>query len=83
MYNPIERAADVTVATIPVNDYDASAFGIVKVNKKGYTNSFIEKPDASLLPGRGNRMSLKKTGAHFLASKGIERQNWIEAILFY
>jgi len=69
----IERAADVTIATIPVNDRDAPAFGIMKVNKKGYINSFIEKPKASLLPEWQSEVPQKDkdAGKHYLASMGI------------
>ena len=69
----IERAADVTIATIPVNDHDAPAFGIMKVNKKGYINSFIEKPKASLLPEWQSEVPQKDkdAGKHYLASMGI------------
>ena len=69
----IERAADVTIATIPVNDRDAPAFGIMKVNKKGYINSFIEKPEASLLPEWQSEVPQKDkdAGKHYLASMGI------------
>ncbi|MEM1120039.1 MAG: glucose-1-phosphate adenylyltransferase [Bacteroidota bacterium] len=69
----IERAADVTIATIPVNDRDAPAFGIMKVNKKGYIDSFIEKPDASLLPEWQSEVPQKdkEAGKHYLASMGI------------
>ncbi|MEM6319633.1 MAG: glucose-1-phosphate adenylyltransferase [Bacteroidota bacterium] len=69
----IERAADVTIATIPVNERDAPAFGIMKVNKKGYIDSFIEKPEASLLPEWQSEVPQKDkdAGKHYLASMGI------------
>ena len=39
----IKQKADVTLATIPVNDRDAPGFGIMKVDEKGMIGSFIEK----------------------------------------
>ena len=33
-----------TVATIPVNDQDATGFGIMKTNEHGLIDSFVEKP---------------------------------------
>jgi len=46
----IAQKADLTIATIPVNDRDASGFGIMKVDDKGMINSFVEKPAAKELP---------------------------------
>ena len=40
----IAQKADVTIATIPVDDKDASGFGIMKVNEGGYIEKFIEEP---------------------------------------
>jgi len=37
-------AADISIATIPVNATDATGFGIMKVGKNGFVNDFIEKP---------------------------------------
>lgn len=69
----IQRAADITIATIPVNDSDAPSFGIMKVNKKGYIDSFIEKPDASLLSEWQSEVPEKdrQVGKYYLASMGI------------
>jgi len=46
---------------------------LMKVNKKGYINSFIEKPDASLLPEWQSEVPQKdkEAGKHYLASMGI------------
>ena len=40
----IKQQADLTVATIPVVDRDATGFGIMKTNSKGFIDSFVEKP---------------------------------------
>lgn len=41
--------ADLTVATIPVVAEDATGFGIMKTNKEGVIEDFVEKPDAGEL----------------------------------
>ena len=65
--------ADITIATIPVAEREASDFGILKKNEKGYITSFIEKPKKDLLPDweseTGDKM--KKAGRVYLASMGI------------
>lgn len=65
--------ADITIATIPVAEREASDFGIMKKNEKGYITSFIEKPKKELLPDweseTGDKM--KKAGRIYLASMGI------------
>ncbi|MEM1322424.1 MAG: glucose-1-phosphate adenylyltransferase [Bacteroidota bacterium] len=71
-YHTLSKA-DVTIATIPVNDRDAPAFGIMKVNKGGFIESFIEKPSTDLLPDWTSEVSeeSKAKGKHYLASMGI------------
>jgi len=71
--NHIQQKADITIATIPVNERDAPAFGIMKVNEKGYIDSFIEKPDASLLSKWESEVPAKnkEEGKIYLASMGI------------
>ena len=71
--NHIEQKADITIATIPVNEHDAPAFGIMKVNEKGFIDSFIEKPDATLLPQWESKVPEKNEaeGKIYLASMGI------------
>jgi len=39
-----EKGADISIATIPVNDKEASDFGIMKMDEHGFINSFTEKP---------------------------------------
>jgi glucose-1-phosphate adenylyltransferase len=64
--------ADITVATIPVNDRDAPDFGIMKKNDEGYITAFIEKPKT----GREDWVSdtgpeMQSKGRVYLASMGI------------
>lgn len=69
----IEKGADLTIATIPVNDRDAPGFGILKVNEDGYIESFIEKPKTDVLPAWESAVEDKyrQQGRVFLASMGI------------
>ncbi|MFN4123037.1 MAG: glucose-1-phosphate adenylyltransferase [Flavobacteriales bacterium] len=46
----VAQNADLTIATIPVKAQDATEFGIMKVNKQGMIDRFIEKPAKELLP---------------------------------
>lgn len=65
--------ADITIATIPVNAKDATGFGIMKVNKGGYIEQFVEKPKAEILPNWVSEVSKenKKKKKEYLASMGI------------
>lgn len=65
--------AKISIATIPVNAKDATSFGILKSNEESLVTSFIEKPDASLLPEWTSEVSdeMKREGRHYLASMGI------------
>lgn len=65
--------ADLTIATIPVNAADASGFGIMKVNKGGYIDSFIEKPSQDQLGDWSSQVSEEnqEAGKIYLASMGI------------
>jgi glucose-1-phosphate adenylyltransferase len=69
----IEKGADVSIACLPVDANDATSFGIMKVNEKGYVPRFIEKPNADELPNWVSEVSPlnKKRGRNFLASMGI------------
>ncbi|APY10943.1 glucose-1-phosphate adenylyltransferase [Seonamhaeicola sp. S2-3] len=68
-----ESGAEISIATIPVNAKDATGFGILKANQENIITSFIEKPDASLLPEWTSEVSddMKAQGRHYLASMGI------------
>ncbi len=65
--------AKISIATIPVNAKDATSFGILKSNDESVITSFIEKPDASLLPDWTSEVSdeMKREGRNYLASMGI------------
>jgi glucose-1-phosphate adenylyltransferase len=65
--------AEISIATIPVNAKDATSFGILKANDESVVTSFIEKPDASLLPDWTSEVSgeMKSQGRNYLASMGI------------
>ena len=70
--NHIALGADITVATIPVNDRDAPDFGIMKKDEDGYITAFIEKPKTN----RENWVSdtgpeMQSKGRVYLASMGI------------
>ena len=71
--NHMAKGADITIATIPVNDRDAPEFGILKTNEEKTITSFIEKPAKELLPEwiseTGDEM--KAQGRNYLASMGI------------
>jgi len=69
----IAQKADLTIATIPVKAKDATGFGIMKVNKEGYIDSFIEKPNKSVLSKWKSEVSKedKKKGKVYMASMGI------------
>ena len=65
--------AEISIATIPVNAKDATSFGILKSDDKNVITSFIEKPEAKLLPDWTSEVSkdMKKEGRNYLASMGI------------
>ena len=69
----VECNAEITIATIPVGERDASEFGILKCNDEHNITSFIEKPAKALLPewvsDTGDEMQAQ--GRIYLASMGI------------
>lgn len=70
--NHIEKGADISIGTIPVNAKDASDFGIMKMNEEGYITSFTEKPKSGLedwVSDTGDEM--RQAGKVYLASMGI------------
>ena len=69
----IEQEAELTIATIPVHQRDASGFGIMKVNDKGVIEKFIEKPAPELLPDWTSPVApiFKAQNKEYLASMGI------------
>ncbi len=71
--NHVNSGADISIATIPVAEREATEFGILKTNQQNVITSFIEKPAKELLPewvsNTGDEMNLQ--GRHYLASMGI------------
>jgi glucose-1-phosphate adenylyltransferase len=68
-----KSGATISIATLPVTAKEASDFGILKTDENSYITSFIEKPNASLLPDWTSEVSdeMKAEGKHYLASMGI------------
>lgn len=68
-----ESNAEITIATLPVKEKEATSFGILKTDENNIITSFIEKPDASLLPDWTSQVSdeMKAQGRNHLASMGI------------
>jgi glucose-1-phosphate adenylyltransferase len=71
--NHIERKADITIATIPVAAREASDFGIMKMDDKGFITSFTEKPKKDILKDweSDTGPAMQAQGRHYLASMGI------------
>jgi glucose-1-phosphate adenylyltransferase len=68
-----DSGATISIATLPVNAKEASDFGILKTDSENFITSFIEKPNASLLPEWTSEVSEESTaeGKIYLASMGI------------
>ncbi|MFY7666347.1 glucose-1-phosphate adenylyltransferase [Flavobacterium sp.] len=68
-----ESGAEISIATLPVTSKEAPEFGILKTDAQSWITSFIEKPDASLLPEWTSDVSAESAaaGKHYLASMGI------------
>jgi glucose-1-phosphate adenylyltransferase len=71
--NHKKMGAQITIATIPVNERDASDFGILKKNEDGSITSFTEKPKKDILKDWASDTGpeMKKQGKIYLASMGI------------
>lgn len=69
----VDKGAEISIATIPVNAKDATDFGILKTDEESFITSFIEKPKADLLPDWTSETSdeMKGVGRNYLASMGI------------
>jgi glucose-1-phosphate adenylyltransferase len=67
------KNADITIATIPVVEREATEFGILKTNEANLITSFIEKPNKSvLLEWKSDTGALmQQNGRNYLASMGI------------
>src|SRR5882757_6210759 len=68
-----KMGADISIATIPVNDKEASDFGIMKMDESGYITSFTEKPKKDMLPPwvSDTGPAMQAQGRNYLASMGI------------
>ncbi|WP_452228386.1 MULTISPECIES: glucose-1-phosphate adenylyltransferase [unclassified Lacinutrix] len=68
-----ESNAEITIATYPVTAKEATGFGILKTDDENTITSFVEKPDADLLPDWTSDVSddMKAEGRNYLASMGI------------
>lgn len=71
--NHAKEGADITIATIPVTEKEATEFGILKADEENKITSFIEKPALDLLPDWVSETSeeMQRQGKHYLASMGI------------
>jgi glucose-1-phosphate adenylyltransferase len=65
--------ADITLATIPVAEKEASDFGILKADENNFITSFIEKPKRDLLTDWDSDTgeNMRNQGKVYLASMGI------------
>ncbi|HLO82893.1 MAG TPA: glucose-1-phosphate adenylyltransferase [Chitinophagaceae bacterium] len=71
--NHIKSKAEISIATIPVSERDATEFGILKADENHFITSFIEKPKHEVL---GDWISdtgedMRSAGRIYLASMGI------------
>jgi glucose-1-phosphate adenylyltransferase len=69
----INQKADISIATIPVTEREATEFGILKANDEHTITSFIEKPKQELLADwvSDTGKDMQATGRNYLASMGI------------
>lgn len=67
------KGAEISIATIPVDEADSEGFGILKTDENQMITSFIEKPKKDMLPGWDSEVSteMKADGRIYLASMGI------------
>jgi len=65
--------AEITIATYPVTAKEATGFGILKTDDENTITSFVEKPNADVLPDWTSDVSedMKAEGRNYLASMGI------------
>jgi glucose-1-phosphate adenylyltransferase len=69
----VNKDADVTIATIPVEAEQASAFGILKTDEDSWIRSFTEKPKQDILADWSSPVPEKYSRQNkiYLASMGI------------
>ncbi len=67
------KGAEISIATIPVDEADSAGFGILKTDENQMITSFIEKPKKDMLPGWDSEVSkeMQADGRIYLASMGI------------
>ncbi len=68
-----KEGADITIATIPVTEKEATEFGILKSDEQNRIISFIEKPSLDKLPDwiSDTHEEMQAAGRNYLASMGI------------
>lgn len=68
-----KEGADITIATIPVTEKEATEFGILKSDDQNRIISFIEKPGYDKLPDwiSDTNPEMQSMGRNYLASMGI------------
>src|SRR5258706_5290021 len=71
--NHEKSGSDITIATIPVGEREASEFGILRANEKHEITSFIEKPSKENLSEweSDTGIAMKQQGKNYLASMVI------------
>ena len=69
----VKNGADITIATIPVTQKEATEFGILKTDDEFKITSFIEKPSLDKLPDwlSDTGAAMHGAGRDYLASMGI------------
>jgi len=69
----IESEAEISIATQPVTEKDATGFGILKTDENNVIKAFIEKPSSDLLPEWTSDVTpeMHREGRNHLASMGI------------
>jgi len=68
-----QSGAEISIATIPVAEREATEFGILRTSPDGSIHAFIEKPGADALPEwiSDTGTEMKAQGRVYLASMGI------------
>jgi len=69
----IDKGAEISIASIPVKQKEATEFGILKTDQDGFISSFVEKPSKEELKGWESDVDeqMQKEKRNYLASMGI------------
>ena len=69
----VKEGTDLSIATIPVTEKEATEFGILKSDEENKIVSFIEKPGLDILPDwiSDTKQEMESMGRNYLASMGI------------